>query len=117
MMVGMIASAAIFLSAVGMTVDEALVDYAVPFVVMQALGMTLAMVGWMRHRGHSWRACSEMAAAMIAPALVLIGLRLLDVVSGGVCSVYCAASIVAMVLLMLYRRGEYGVHHPVTPAA
>ena len=51
MMVGMIASAAVFLTAVGMTVDEALRQHAVLFVVVQAFGMTVAMVAWMRHRG------------------------------------------------------------------
>ena len=85
MMVGMIASAAVLLSAVGMTVDEALRQHAVLFVVVQAFGMTVAMVAWMRHRGQDWRSCSEMAAAMVVPAIGLICLRLLDVISGPIC--------------------------------
>jgi membrane protein YdbS with pleckstrin-like domain len=108
MMVGMIGSAAIFLSAVGMTAAEAMREHAVLFVVLQALGMTVAMVAWMRHRRHSWRSSSEMAAAMVAPAVPLICLRLLDVISGPICGLYCLATIVAMVVLMLYRRGDYG---------
>ena len=109
MMAGMMVSTAIFLSAVGMTAAEAMREHAVLFVVLQASGMTLAMVTWMRHRRHTWRSSSEMAAAMVIPAVPLICLRLLDVISGPICGVYCFTTIVAMVVLMLYRRGDYGV--------
>jgi len=115
MMVGMIAAAAIFLSAVGMTAAEAMRQHAVLFVVLQAFGMTVAMVAWMRHRGHTWRSSSEMAAAMVIPAIPLIFLRLVDVISGPICGVYCLATVVAMVLLMLYRRSDYGARSHTTP--
>jgi len=108
MMVGMLVSATIFLSAVGMTAAEAMREHAVLFVILQAVGMTVAMVAWMRHRRHSWRSSSEMATAMIVPAVPLICLRLLDIISGPICGVYCLATIVAMVALMLYRRNDYG---------
>jgi hypothetical protein len=108
MMVGMMVSAAIFLSAVGMTAEEAMREHAVLFVLLQALGMTVAMVAWMRHRRHSWRSSSEMAAAMVAPAVPLICLRLLDVISGPICGLYCVVTFVAMAVLMLYHRGDYG---------
>ena len=49
-----------------------------------------------------------MATAMILPAVPLICLRLLDVISGPICGIYCLATIVAMVSLMLYRRSDYG---------
>ena len=113
MMVGMVASAAVFLAAVGMTVDEALRRHAVLFVLAQAFGMTVAMVAWMRHRGHGRRSCSEMAAAMVVPALVLIALRMLDVIGGPICGVYCMTTLAAMILVMLARPGEYG--RPATP--
>jgi hypothetical protein len=108
MMVGMMVSAAIFLSAVGMTAPEAMREHAVLFVVLQAFGMTVAMVAWMRHRRHGWRSSSEMAVAMVAPAVPLICLRLLDVISGPICGLYCLLTVVAMVALMLYRRSDYG---------
>ena len=108
MMVGMIVSAAIFLTAVGMTAEEGMREHAVLFVVLQALGMTVAMVAWMRHRRHNWRSSSEMAMAMVAPAVPLICLRLFEVISGPICSLYCLATIAAMVALMLYRRSDYG---------
>jgi cytochrome bd-type quinol oxidase subunit 2 len=116
MMVGMIASAALFLSAVGMTADEALRRHAVLFVVVQAFGMTVVMVAWMRHRGHVWRSCLEMAVAMVLPAVPLICLRLLDVISGPICSVYCVSTVVAMVVVMLYRRSDYRGVGAVVPA-
>lgn len=108
MMAGMMISAAIFLTAVGMTADQAMREHAVLFVVLQALGMTVAMVAWMRHRRHSWRSSSEMAAAMVVPGVPLICLRLLDVISGPICGVYCLATIVAMAAVMLHRRSDYG---------
>jgi hypothetical protein len=107
MMVGMIVSAAVFLGAVGMTAAQAMREHAVLFVVLQALGMTVAMVAWMRHRGHRWRSCSEMGAAMVIPAIPLISLRLVGTISGPICGTYCALSIAAMVLVMLYRRSDY----------
>ena len=116
MMVGMIVSAMIFLSAVGMTAAEAMREHAVLFVVLQAFGMTLAMVAWMRHRRYNWRSSAEMAAAMVVPAVPLICLRLLDVISGPICGVYCLATIVAMIIVMLYRRSEYAVEHRPLPA-
>ena len=115
MMVGMVASAAVFLTAVGTTVDEGLRQYPAQFVLVQVFGMTVAMVAWMRCRGHGWRSCSEMAAAMVAPAIPLICLRLTDVISGPVCGLYCAASVLAMVLVMYYRRSEYGGISTVAP--
>ena len=117
MMVGMIASAAIFLTAVGMTAAEAMQQHAVLFVVLQASGMTAAMVAWMRHRGHTWRSSSEMAAAMIIPAVPLVCLRLLDMISGPVCGTYCIVTVVVMILLMLYRRADYGDVHERASAA
>jgi hypothetical protein len=79
----------------------------VQFVLVEAFGMTVAMVVWMRYRGHAWRGCSEMAAAMVVPAIPLVGLRLTHVINGPVCGFYCAASFLSMILVMFYRRGEY----------
>src|SRR6266540_6544058 len=109
MMAGMMVSAAIFLSAVVMTAAEAMREHAVLFVLLQAFGMTVAMVTWMRYRRHTWRSSSEMAAAMVIPAVPLICLRLLDVISGPICGVYCLTTIVAMLVVMLYRRADHGV--------
>jgi hypothetical protein len=108
MIFGMIVGAAVFVTAVGMTVDEALRRHPVPFTLVMAFSMTAPMIVWMRHRGHAWSVCSEMAAAMVVPAVPLICLRLADVITGPICGFYCASTILAMVLVMLYRASEYG---------
>jgi hypothetical protein len=108
MVVGMIVGATVFLTVGGMTLDEALRRHPVAFTLVMAFSMTVPMVVWMRHRGHAWRACSEMAAAMVVPAIPLICLRLTHVISGPICGLYCALTILAMVCVMLYRRSEYG---------
>jgi hypothetical protein len=46
---------------------------------------------------------------MVIPAVPLICLRLLDVISGPICGIYCVTTILAMVVVMLYRRSDYGV--------
>lgn len=108
MLVGMTAGAAVFFGATGSAAADAMRRHAVLFVVVQGLGMTLAMVAWMRRSGHGWRACSEMGAAMVVPALPLVGLRIAGVIGGPICGAYCALTFGAMLLLVLYRRGEYG---------
>jgi hypothetical protein len=106
MMVGMFAGAAVFVSALGITVDRAIQDHAVSFVVTMAFSMTVPMVAWMRYRGHAWDRSLEMGAAMVVPAIPLICLRLADVV-GPICGPYCLFSVLAMVGVMVYRRSDY----------
>ncbi len=49
-----------------------------------------------------------MAAAMFVPAIPLLCLLWLHVItSGPVCALYCGLMIPAMVVVMLYRRTEY----------
>ena len=108
MMVGMMASAAVFFGVTGLAAADAMRQHAVAFVAVQAFGMTVAMVAWMRHRGHAWRGCAEMAGAMVIPAVPLVGLRLADVISGPICGAYCALTFAAMVVVMIYRRRDYG---------
>lgn len=104
---GLVVRGWLAVAAAGMTVDEALRRHAVPFTLVMAFSMTVPMVAWMRYRGHVWRACTEMGAAMIVPAIPLIWLRLAHVISGPICGLYCAASFLAMVLVMLYRRSDH----------
>jgi hypothetical protein len=54
---------------------------------------------------------------MIVPAVPLICLRLLDVISGPICGVYCLATIVAMAVVMVYRRSDYGATATTTVSA
>ena len=49
-----------------------------------------------------------MAAAIVVPAVALVCLRVAGIVSGPICGGYCALTVFAMVLVMLYRRSDYG---------
>jgi hypothetical protein len=107
MMIGMLAGAAAFLAPQGLTPEEGLRRFPVLFVVVMAVSMTVPMVAWMRYRGHGWRSCNEMGAAMVVPAIPLIGLYWLGVITAPFCGLYCAASFVAMVAVMVLRRNDY----------
>jgi hypothetical protein len=106
MMVGMFAGAAVFVSALGITVEEAIRDHSVSFVIVMAFSMTVPMVAWMHYRGHTWGRSLEMGAAMVVPAIPLICLSVADVV-GPICGPYCLLSVLAMVGVMVYRRSDY----------
>jgi len=77
-------------------------------VFVMALTMTVPMVGWMRYRGHAWRPNLEMAASMLLPTVVVMG-----VLSAGVAKIGAlmvpehAGMLVCMLVAMLLRREEY----------
>jgi hypothetical protein len=79
-----------------------------------ALSMTVPMVAWMRHRGHGWLPCWEMAAAMIVPTMG--ALALLE--AGALGDAHAAMGVQhvvmfpAMLGVMLLRRDEYTAHEP-----
>jgi len=109
MAIGMFVGLAVFLTAIGMTFDEALVRRPTAILIVVAVSMTVPMIAWMRHRGHGWRSCSEMAAAMLVPVIPFLCLVWFDVTASAQCGGYCALSVAAMLALMLYRRREYGM--------
>jgi hypothetical protein len=77
-----------------------------------AVAMTVPMVAWMRIRGHRWRMCSEMAAAMLLPtagALVLLGTGLVTD-AGTLMMLEHIIMPVSMLVAMLMRRDEYTGH-------
>ena len=75
-----------------------------------AISMTVAMVAWMRFRGHSWRPSIEMGAAMIVPTLALFPLSWAGLIAArGLSGLAMALMLPAMLLAMLYRRSEYGL--------
>lgn len=80
-------------------------------VVEMALDMAVAMIVWMRYRGHGWASTLEMAGAMVAPAVVLIPLAWLGLIA--VDSVLMLEHVVMlplMYVIMLRRRHEYEGH-------
>ena len=110
MAIGMFVGVAIYLTAIGMTFDQALIRHPSATLIVVAISMTVPMVAWMRHRGHGWRSCGEMAAAMVIPAIPFLCLVWFNITESPLCGAYCAVSVAAMLALMLYRRSEYSAH-------
>jgi hypothetical protein len=74
--------------------------------------MTIPMVAWMRHHGHAWRPCHEMAASMFLPTLAAIVLMW----SGAIgfmtaMGVEHVVMLPAMLVAMLLRVDEYACDH------
>jgi hypothetical protein len=111
MAVGMIATGAIFLSIVGLkTWGQVTSQYPTQALLAMAVGMTVPMVAWMLYRGMGWRNSTEMAAAMVLPVIPLLCLVWFNVTKSAPCGAYCAATTVAMLALMGYRRSVYSMH-------
>ena len=101
------------LSAVGTSWSELHNDAPALMLLGMAVTMTVPMVGWMRYRGHGWRANTEMSASMLLPTFAAIAL-----LEGGVMediSLLLVVEHVAMLLgmlgVMLLRADEYSHHH------
>jgi hypothetical protein len=74
-----------------------------------AFTMSVGMAAWMRHRGHRWASTLEMAGAMFAPAVALVPLLWLGVISGDtLLALEHLAMLPLMYLVMVRRRTEYG---------
>ena len=71
--------------------------------------MTIPMVGWMRHRGHRWLLCWEMAASMFVPTFVAVGLLWAAVETDvhALMGIQHVAMFPSMLAAMLLRRREY----------
>ena len=110
MVVGMIATGAIFIAVVGLkTWDEVTTQYATQSLLAIAAGMTLPMVAWMLYRGMGWKNAVEMAAVMILPVIPFLCLVWFGVTQTAQCGAYCAVTVLAMLALMGYRRREYSM--------
>jgi NADPH:quinone reductase-like Zn-dependent oxidoreductase len=96
------------LDAVGSSWSELNTDAPALMLLGMAVTMTVPMVGWMRYRGHGWRANAEMSASMLVPTAAAIG-----VVQAGLLGIdvlLVAEHVVmlfAMLGVMLLRPAEY----------
>jgi len=85
--------------------------------LVMASNMSVAMVVWMRHRGHGWAATNEMAAAMYLPFLVLFPPLWLGLITPALMLTDGhLLMLAAMAAAMLLRRAEYAGHHTRTSA-
>ncbi len=107
MVVGMIASAAVFLIIVQMTWDEATRQRPTASLLVIAAGTSIPMASWMLHRGMGRRNTAKMAAAMLLPVSPFLGLVWLGITESALFGPYCISAIVAMLALMLHRRSHY----------
>jgi hypothetical protein len=110
MVVGMIATGAVFVSIVGLkTWDEVTTQYPTQTLVAMAAGMSIPMVAWMLYRGMGRKNSFEMATAMVLPVFPFLCLVWFDVTKSAQCGGYCALTFVTMYALMRYRRSEYSM--------
>ena len=111
MMVGMMGFAAldaVIFAAAGTSIPDVKDSAPVVWGLLMALNMTAGMTLWMRHRGHSWAMCAEMAGAMFVPAVLAIVLFWCAVIHGeAIARVEMTAMLPAMIAVMLFRRTEY----------
>jgi hypothetical protein len=84
-------------------------QYAELVALEMAVTMPAGVVAWMRHRGRRWAAILEVVGAMVAPAVVLVPLLWLGVITGDALFLLEHVAMFALVfLVMLRRRAEYG---------
>lgn len=107
MWIGMPLGRGVFAAVFGSASDDAVRRHDIAWTLIMAFAMTVPMVAVMLYRGHSRRSAGEMAAAMVAPALPFVALKLGDVITEPVAGPYMGASMVAMIALIVYRRHEY----------
>jgi hypothetical protein len=79
-------------------------------LVAMAVGMTVPMMAWMLFRGMGRKNSYEMAAAMVLPVIPFLCVVWFGVTRSALCGGYSALTILAMLLLMRYRRSEYLMH-------
>lgn len=106
------------LGAVGSSWSELNTDAPSLMLLGMAVTMTVPMVGWMRYRGHGWRANTEMSASMVLPTFAAIGVLQGGVIDdvGTVLVIEHVAMLVGMLVAMLLRPDEYTHHHDHTHA-
>ena len=109
MAIGMVASAGVYVTALGLTWDEAVRQHPAASLVIIAAGMSIPMAAWMLHRGMGWRNAAEMAGAMALPVVPFLCLVWTGATASAQCGAYCLAGIAAMLGLMLYRRDQYSM--------
>ena len=110
LLLGLPAEAA--LRAIGSSTSQLRDDAPAVALLGMAVIMTVPMVAWMRHRGHSWRPSAEMAASMFLPTFGVIALM-----AGGLVTEFMTlmslehvVMLPSMLVAMLLRRAEYSGH-------
>jgi hypothetical protein len=112
MLVGMAVRAPLVSVGLGAVGWSGLLDSAAIRGALMSAYMIVGMAVWMRYRRHDWRMVGEMAVAMFAPYIALVGPYFARAVSGGVFLVTMHALMLpAMACAMLLRRAAYSESH------
>ena len=99
---------AIHLAVFGTGFDAAWHEHTELAVFAMTFNMTLPMVALMRHRGHGWDRCGEMAAAMFVLAFALLVPFWVGALSAdAVLPLEMALMLPAMIAVMAVRFDEY----------
>ena len=113
----MVAAMFLGMAILGLPADRALHALGATSDAFMFLGMattmTVPMVGWMRYRGHGWRANTEMSASMFVPAFAVVGALTTGILTdtGVLMLVEHVVMLLAMAGVMLMRPAEYIHHH------
>ena len=101
------------LGAAGVSSAELRADAPALLLLGMGITMTVPMVAWMRHRGHSWGPSNEMAASMLIPTAGVIALLGAGLVAdvGTLLAIEHVVMLPSMLVAMLLRRDEYAVAH------
>ena len=87
---------------------SAFLDSPEAMAMVMATNMTIGMTAWMRYRGHGWRPCAEMGAAMYLPFLALFPFMWAGLItSGGMLLWGHVLMLFAMAGAMALRPHEY----------
>ena len=97
------------LGVAGVSSAELRADAPALLLLGMGITMTVPMVGWMRFRGHGWRASNEMASSMLVPTAGVIGLLGAGILTdiGTLLAIEHVVMLPSMLVAMLLRREEY----------
>jgi hypothetical protein len=110
MAVGTIATGSSFASVIGLKAyAQVTVLYPTQILLAMAAGMSIPVVAWMLYRGMGRRNAAELAAAIVLPVLPFLLLVWLGVTSSAQYWGYRATTVVAVLVLMGYRRSTYSM--------
>jgi uncharacterized membrane protein HdeD (DUF308 family) len=100
------------LGAFGYSWEEAVTRLPEIVCVVMTFNMAVAMVAWIRYRGHGWRASAEMTGAMYVATAVALGMFWLHLIAANpTLGLMHVLMLPAMLALMFYRRDEYAYVH------
>lgn len=110
MVLGTIATGTSFASVIGLKAYEQVnALYPTQILLAMAAGMSIPVVAWMLVRGMGRRNAAELAAAIVLPVLPFLSLAWFGVTSSAVCWGYRATAVVAVLVLLRYRRATYSM--------